>query len=287
MENHNFLKKKYDLHNAPEVESAAHRTEVQTGEKVPQHPHEQIQNYLERFKEIIDRTDPEKRERGIEALKEILYKSFVVKSEEIPEAYFENQRRIAREQGHGDIEIPDEQREQLAEVLITDQKSSLDIWVDYLASSDATYPDWLKYFAFRSITQMGEYDKEKKQFTKRSKGTVKPFPDLNREALAYVLDAVEKKLKKDTTDISKLSEKERQDLAEFLHNLTRLDGREQGEFKKLLDSENFAKLYAFAIDKCTPASQEQKETVDGKWVKYSRGSDSTPLVQSLQGHGTG
>lgn len=287
MENPDFLKKKYNLHNTPEVESASHRTETRTGEKVPQHPHEQIQNYLERFKEIIDRNDPEERERGMEALKEVLYKNFVIKPEEIPEAYFENQRRIAREQGHGDVEIPDEQKEQLAEVLITDQKSSLDMWVDYLASSDATYPDWLKYFAFRSITQMGEYDKEKKQFTKRSKGTVKPFPDLNREALAYVLDSVEKKIKKDTTDISKLTEEERREFAEFLHNLTRLDGAEQVEFQKLLDSENFAKLYAFAIDKCTPASQEQKETVDGKWVKYSRGSDATPLVESLQGHGTG
>ena len=38
------------------------------------------------------------------------------------------------------------------------------------------------------------YDKEKKQFTSRNKETTKPFPDLNREALAYVLDALEKKI---------------------------------------------------------------------------------------------
>ncbi len=68
MENPNFLKNKYNLHNAPETESAAKRTEKRTGEKVPQGPEAQIQNYLDRFKEIIGRKEPAKRERGIEAL---------------------------------------------------------------------------------------------------------------------------------------------------------------------------------------------------------------------------
>ena len=128
-ENPNFLKKKYDLHNAPETEVAAKRTEKRTGEKVSQNPEAQIQNYLDRFREIIERKEPAKRERGIEALKHILHEKFVIKEEEIPESYFESQRRIAREQGHGDIEITDEMREQLTEVIISDQKSSLDQWV--------------------------------------------------------------------------------------------------------------------------------------------------------------
>lgn len=243
MEYPDFLKKKYDLHNAPEVEVAAKRAEKRTGEKVPQDPEARIQNYLDRFKEIIERKEPAKRERGIEALKQILHDKFVIKPEEIPEGYFENQRRLAREQGHGDIEIADETKNQLAEVIITDQKNSLDNWIDYFSSSDATYPDWLKYYAFRSILGMGEYDKEKKQFSKRSKGTVKPFPDINREALACVLDAIEKKYQ------GKVN-------------------AQDPEFKKLLQTENFAKLYAFAIDKVTPASEEA-------------------LVNSLQRHGTG
>lgn len=58
MENHSFLKSKYNLHNAPEVESSAKRTEKRTGEKVPQDPEARIQNYLERFKEIIERKKP-------------------------------------------------------------------------------------------------------------------------------------------------------------------------------------------------------------------------------------
>ena len=196
MENPKFLKEKYDLHNKPEVRSAAKRAEVRTGERVPQKPTEKIQNYLDRFKEIIEREDPEKRERGMQALKKVLYDKFVIKEDEIPESYFNAQQRIAREEGHGDVEISEEFREQATEGIITDQKSSMDVWTDYLSSKDATYPDWLKYYAFRSMLRMGEYDKEEKSFTKRTKGTVKPFPDLNREALAYVLDAVEKKAKK-------------------------------------------------------------------------------------------
>ncbi len=38
MENPDFLKAKYDLHNAPEVDSAVKRTESRTGEKLPRDP---------------------------------------------------------------------------------------------------------------------------------------------------------------------------------------------------------------------------------------------------------
>ena len=264
MENLNpdFLKEKYNLHNAPEVGAAAKRTEERTGEKVPQNPKDQIQNYLDRFTEIIERKEPGKRERGIEAIKRVIDDKYIIKPEEIPESYYENQRRIAREQGHGDVEITDEARNQLQEVIIKDQKDSLDNWIDYLSSKDATYPDWLKYFAIRNLLGMGEYDKEKKQFTKRSKGTVKPFPDINREALAYVLDAIEKKHKGIPND-------------------------KDPEFQALLQGENFAKLYAWAIDKATPESEKGLTNIKGEWVKYRQGKDHMPLVESLQGHGTG
>ncbi len=115
---------------------------------------------------------------------------------------------------------------------------------------------------------MGGFDKERHAFTKRSKGTTKPFPDLNREALAYVLDVVEKKYEGKT-------------------DLESLEGEKKEQFEKLLTSENFAKLYAWAIEEVTPASVEQIKNTEGKWVKYEQGSDHMPLVESLQGHGTG
>jgi len=269
MENPNFLKQKYNLHNAPEVEAAARRTQIRGGEKVPQKPADRIQNYLDRFKEITDRENPDKCERGIDALKRVLYSEFIIKSEEIPESYFANQQRLAREQGHGDMEITKEAREQLTEVIITDQKSSLDNWIDYLSSKDATYPNWLKYYAFRSMLNMSNYDKARHEFGKRDKGTAAPFPDLNREALAYVLDTIDKKSKKEKINLEGQSEQEQQ------------------EFQKLLQGENFAKLYAWAIEKVTPASLEALTNVKGEWIKYKQNSDHMPLVESLQGHGTG
>lgn len=264
-----LLKKKYDLHRSPEVESAALRTHGRTGKRVPQDPLPRIQNYLNRFHEITDRTDPRERERGINAIKRVLYRKYIIKPDEIPQSYFEIQRRLAREQGHGDIEITRQIRDQLTEVIIADQKSSLDKWIDYLASPDAPYSDGLKYWTLRSVVNMAEYDKERKMYPQRSKGTTKPFPDLNREALAYVLDAVEKKYKGQNIDLSSLDEKDAK------------------EFEKLIQGENFAKLYAWAIEKVTPASEEELSATNGQWVKFSQDSDHMPLVQSLQGHGTG
>lgn len=264
-----LLKRKYNLHNTPEVESAAKRTQARTGEKISQDPLIRIQNYLDRFKEITDRKSSADQEHGIEAIKRLLRSRFVIKPNEIPEGYFENQRRLARELGHGDIEITKEARDQLTEVIIADQESSLDKWVDYLSSSDAPYSDGLKYFTLRSVFSMGEFDKEKKAFSQRSKGTVKPFPDLNREALAYVLDTIDKKYKGQNVDLSTLEEKDK------------------NEFEKLLKAENFAKIYAFAIEKVTPASPVELSGIAGVWKKYDQNSNPMPLVESLQGHGTG
>lgn len=264
-----LLKNKYDLHKSPEVDTAAKRTQLRSGEKVPQDPLTRIQNYLNRFHDIIDQKDPQRREHGLDLIKGLFHRKYIVKPNEIPEGYFENQRRLAREQGLGDIQIDQQTREQLTEVIIADQTSSLDKWMDYLASPDAPYSDGLKYWTLRSVTTMAEYDKERKMYPQRSKGTTKPFPDLNREALAYVLDTVEKKYKGQNIDVSSLDEKDAK------------------EFDSLIKGENFAKLYAWAIEKVTPASEEELSATKGSWVKYSQGSDHMPLVQSLQGHGTG
>jgi hypothetical protein len=264
-----LLKNKYNLHDSTEVKTAALRTQQRTGERVAQNPLNRIQNYLYRFHEIIDQQDPHRSEHALDLIKGRFHSRYIIKPHEVPEAYFENQKRLAREQGHGDIEIIPEARSQLTEVIIADQTSSLDKWINYLSSPDAQYSDGLKYFTLRSVINMAEYDKERKMYPQRSKDTTKPFPDLNREALAYVLDAVDKKYKGQRVDLSSL------------------DAKDATEFDDLLKGENFAKLYAFAIEKVTPASPEALTATSGEWVKYNQGSDHLPLVTSLQGHGTG
>ena len=161
MKNPNFLKSKYNLHNALEVESAAKRTEKRTGEKVPQNPEKLIQNYLDRFSEIFERKEPAKRERGIEALKTVLHDKFIIKPEEISESYFDSIKRKHRDEGYGNIEIPEDYRKDLSKTIVGDQEKSLDRWIDYLCSDQDKHDYWLKYYAFRSILKMGRYDRKK------------------------------------------------------------------------------------------------------------------------------
>ena len=233
-----LLKKKYDLHKSPEVESATRRTQRLTGEKVPQNPLAQIQNYLDRINNIVNPPELkgqggfDRKERNLEMLRHRLYDRFIIKPNEISESYWENQKRIIRERGQGaDLQQVnwEELKRQNTEALIADQESSLDKWINYLSSPNAPYSDALKYFTLRSVLYMSEYDKEKKMYPQRSRGTTKPFLDLNREALAYVLDAVGKKYQGQHHD--------------------------NPEFEKLLAGENFAKLYAWAIEKvCRPSA---------------------------------
>ncbi len=331
-----FLKQKYDLHTKPEVESAADRTNVRNElqaeegeelETVGPDPHARIENYLHRFTEIIERDDPDKRRQGVNALKHVLHNKFVVKPDEIPQKYWENQRQMARNLGHGDIEITEEMREQGADIIVADQASSLNKWVDYLASDDATYPMWLKYYAVRGILGMSTYDKERHVFGKRDKGTTAPFPDLDREALAYVLDAVEKRqspeyfelnqqLRTAKNELKRLRGEQRQlakseeesDVTELTEQIEQAEARvtelsnaqeqvvsgslrvedeAKQELHTLLQESDFAKLYAWAIEKVTPAEQNELLITEGEWVKYEQGTDHMSLVESLQGHGTG
>ena len=220
--NPEFLKKKYALHESEEVESAARRTETRTGEEVEDTPEAQIQNYLDRFQEILEREDPSKRERGVEAIKRLLHRKLIIKPDVATDVYLKYQQRQAHERGHGDVYVPDrvkdkinsaveatasganlkqelqgfsDEEKQMAEEIVAkidEQKHTLDYWIDYLTGPDALYPDWLKYWAIRSVTELSSYDKDEKTFPKRRPDTINSFPDLNQQALSNVLDAITK-----------------------------------------------------------------------------------------------
>lgn len=203
---------------------------------------------------------------------ELLYPEVLLISDDnVPDSYFELQLKIARERGQaGDLNmngiktiayIPAETRREAGEIIYNDQKQSLDTWVDYLSSPDAQYPTWFKYYVLRSVVKMGVYDKEKHEFSKRTKDTTAIFPDLNREALSYSYDTLSKYYVKG-------------------------EKHDDEELQKILESAKFSKIYAFAIDKATPASKESKEKTEGEWTKFNQGDDATPLYESLQGHGT-
>ncbi len=251
----------------------AQELELETGEKIdpelfdikiPNDPTERINVYMDRIEKIFLNPDERVRERNLKFLKPYIYDEFIIKPEEVPESYFELQQQVAREQGVEAEHIPEDMRRQMIETVIKDQKHSLDNWIDYLSSEDAVYPTWFKYFVFRNITKLSQFDKSLGKFKERTDTTVAPYPDVYREPLAQICDMYEK-------------------VAED-NKLLKTDPEIQREFSK-----SFPKLYAELITKSLSASMEGREELKGEWIKYSQGNsrDADRLYKSLEGKGTG
>ncbi|MGH7237022.1 MAG: hypothetical protein ACREGF_00615, partial [Candidatus Saccharimonadales bacterium] len=259
-----------NFHTSPEVEGVVDYLRA-GGENIPNQPAAKISAYLgflaerEYVNDGILTGDPASIDRQIDA--------HVIAAAEVPEGYFDLQRRIAREQGHGDVQITPEMRKQMIEAVQADQRAGLGKWVEYMGGNDGGYPDWFKNYTWTSVTKLGNYDKEKAEFGKRSRGTTAPYPELNREALAYVYDKLNK------TRIEPDAKSRSENLAQ-----------ESESLQKLLNSANFGKLYAHAAVEVMPGSPELRENIKGSWTKYDQSSDprtARRLAQSLQGHGTG
>jgi hypothetical protein len=273
-----FLRKKYkDLHASEEVESAI----WWAGEKPSQNPTERIQSFLNFFNNIIETKTPEEKQRGTDALKEIILNGAAIKLEDIPNSYWKSQETIMRERGQqGDYaqfseKQKDKWKKDISEGQIADQKASLEQWIDYFADERSKYiPLYLKYWILRSVTDLAEYDKENNVFPKRSKGTMKMFPDLNQEALGYVADAI---IKKHEEKDYKFSEEHQYDISD----------EDKQKFIKFLETENFGKLYGWANEVIKPIPAHLLKVTEGEWVKYKQGSSHKPLVKSIRGLGTG
>lgn len=259
-----FLHKKLpDLQKSPEVEESVDKHIRLTGEKVPNNPESRLDVYMDRLEKIFLNEDETTRKRNIEMLREKIYDTFIIKHEDVPESYFELQQRVARERGQAVEAIPQETKEQMIHVIIEDQKKSLDAWVDYFSSNDAMYPIWFKYFVFRNITKLSQFDKELGKFKERTESTTAPFPDIYREALAQVSDLYEsasrdKELFKD------------KDFQTFL-------------------SKKFPTQYADKIQQTLEHTQEDNEQIKGEWICYKQGDEqgAKKLYSSLQSKGTG
>lgn len=263
----NFLHERNpNLHTSAEVEHVVDYLRA-GGEAIPNNPADKISAHLgflashEYVNDGILTGDQSSIDRQIGA--------HVIKAEDVPEGYFELQRRIAREQGHGDVHINGEMRRQMTEAVQADQKAGLSKWVEYLGGNDGGYPDWFKTYTWNAVTKLGSYDKDKHEFQKRSKGTTAAYPELNREALAYVYDALDKsRVQGEQVD----------------------GGANNEQLQKLLKAGNFGKLYAHAVLEITPDNPELRNEVRGSWTKFNQSSDprtARRLSGSLQGHGTG
>jgi len=218
-------------------------------------PVEKINRYMNRLEQAHDIARISQHKMDI--LKQFYYDKYIIK--EVPENYIALQRKIAREQGHGDIEVTEQLKEEMLLTIQEDQKSSLDLWLDYLSSDDAMYPMWFKYYVFTEMLKLGKFDKDRGTFGKRTSSTADSFIELNPEVLAQVYTTLSNEIQMEKPNIE----------------------QEQA----LIAGESFRKLYTFYFMK-TGITKEDSET-DGKWIKYEQGDDYLPMWESLRGKNTG
>ncbi len=219
-----------------------------------------IKRYLEKLEDTHNKV--KEKSKHIEYLKKCYYEKYVIKKENIPQSYYEKQKELALERGFGHVEITDEMKKELEKEVIENQKKSMDRWLDYFLSDDAkVYPFWAKYWAFQGMLKIGKYDKEKQVFYKRSEHTVSPFCDLNREALSKSIDMIIKAMNKEEID--------------------------DKDLEGLVSVGSFPKIYTYILTKVLSNNKNIIKRNIGKWVKYEKGSNHMPLVNSLQGYNTG
>lgn len=260
MEKHPLHLKDPELHQSGEVQAAVKKHERIEGEILPT---ARIDAYIDRLEDIFLNEDEHTRARNLDMLRARIYDTLIIKRDAVPEVYFELQRQVARERGHGDIYIDDDMREKMIDTIIEDQKHSLESWMAYLTSPDAVYPPWFKYFVWKNITKLSQFDKALGKFKERTKTTTAPFPDIFREPLALVCDVYEA-VAGDNTKLKDIKVQE-------------------------IFSRSFPKVYASKIQESLAHRIENREAIKGTWIHYEQGNtdDAARLYASLQGKGTG
>lgn len=271
------LKERFSLHASPEVERAARRTEGRTGKVVPNEPNALIENYFARFDEILSRAESESRERGIAAAKRVLLDAIVIRPEQIPEAYFRHQNEVARQQGMaGEYEglsamRRGELRAEESRVVVMDARASLEQWIDFLASPALKEtPMEIRYWILRNVAGLKPYNKDSGTFPKRRSHDTFPYPELNTNALEYVIAQLEKERRGHPYTVG---------YDELSHD--------RSSFRNAMHELDFPALYAVAT-RMNPFVPERLRSVkDGAWTNFPMGSSGEALSKALVGKGTG
>ena len=242
-----------NLHNNQSVLNSSNKSDKKR---------ERIIKYFNRLEELHSKVSKTKSASAEKILKNFYYDLYIIKPENIPESYFNNQIELARERGYGNIILSDKDKERIIKQVIDDQKETLDKWIEYFLYDEESsyYEMWEKYWVFQGLQTLGKYDKETYKFSKRDKTTVYPFPPVEREYIFTTLKLMEDFLKEKKTE---------------------------DEIKKALEAGNFKLLYEYVIKQSMLRGEKQSSSTSGKWIKYEQGSDYNILRNSLQGYYTG
>ena len=205
-----------------------------------------LEKYLDKLDRVQNRAIS--KNEHIDTIKRLYYDRYVIKRENIPESYFKSLEKRYLDEGHGhhnlvnpDNETDRELKEQHINVIIREQKDSLDSWLNYFLSKDSDYlPMWAKVWAFQGMLGIGNLNKDKDGYGRRSNTAVNPFVSLDSEILIKCVDLV-----KETFDNKEITDK---------------------EIDKLVASGSFAKLYGKLL---ANKKQLKIDSDEGIWVKYN------------------
>ena len=267
-----FLGKLYDILISSEVISYDDKPKDLKEKK------ERLEKYLSKLDRVQNKAMT--REENIQRLKKLYYEKYIIKPENISDAYFESLERRYLEEGHGHHNLVNpnnyvdkELRQQHINMIIKEQKDSLDTWLNYFLSKDSDYlPIWAKVWAFQGMLSIGNLNKDKDGYGRRSKTSVNPFVSFDSEILGKCVELIKETFnEKDITD---------------------------KEVEKLVSSGSFSKLYGKLLAKKKGLKMTSD---DGIWIKYNyetkqeadrklkegKEPEYLKLYNSLQGYNTG
>ena len=239
---------------------------------------ERLEKYIDKLNRVQDKIIS--KNEHIDTLKKLYYDKYVIKKENIPDAYFKSLEKRYLDEGHGhhnlvnpNNEIDKRLKEEHINVIIREQIDSLDAWLNYFLSKDSDYlPMWGKVWAFQGMLDIGNLNKDKDGYGRRSNTAINPFVSLDSEILGKCVELV-----KDTFENKEVPD---------------------SEIDKLVGSGSFAKLYGKLL-----ANKKQLKVYsdEGIWIEYNYETEEEvskkiengkepeylKLYNSLQGYNTG
>ena len=221
--------------------------------------------YLSRLEKLIDECGrPMEKRIWRYSIKDDL----LIEYDNIPDSYWETVQRDLRDNGYGSIDLNDYNKHIVFERARELQEESLQKWADYLGDERSPYPLWFKVYAWDGVTKIGNYNKEKKQYEKRNKTTVAPYPDPDAEILAGIFDVVNR----------------------YHGNNERAFYTKEGErnidLEKIVSSGNFSKIYNAIQQDIAPIMLPPDDPADirGEWVEYLPGEEDD-IARAARGTG--
>ena len=206
-------------------------------------PTTKINKYLARLDRIVNKAHLKEHDWNL--FKSLCHSKYVIKEEDIKEDYIA--KKISSTTS----------RDKVIYNTITASKDSLDTWIDFLGSLEDEEM-WVKLWIFKGITSMGNYNDDRKAFSRRTKHTTSPFPMFDPVITLDVIDKVK----------------------------TLIRTNDQELIDDAITSESFARLYAYYFSMKREEILKRSKTTNGEWIHYEGVSDRIRLRSDIIGKGT-